>query len=299
MKVLRPTILLLIFSLFTSILTAQDSSRPIVKQISAQPVSSNKIKVSWKIPSGFSAAALYIYKDTQPFATQSQIQQSAAVAKLTPRSTYYLDTVNNYKEYYYAVIARLENGTNYDVVLPSINATISGVKVKRVTKAEPVEEIEEKRYADGELRELPLPYLDIMGETGRKPNQLSPMVIATGRELAKTHVNRKILPLTPHIFDEDMISPAGGDEYYLFEVLKTSFIRRDYGKATEDLRRFLSINRSQDVTMRAAFYLGESLYFRKKYRDALTMFLFVEEAYPALSKKWMQSTLDLYPLPVE
>lgn len=277
--------------------SATESVRPLVKQISAAAVSSTNIKVSWKIPAGFKAQALYIYKDTQPFATQSQIRSSAAIAKLTPRSTYYLDTVTNYKEYYYAVIARLADGTSYDIVLPSINATITGVKVNRAVKAEPAEEIEEKRYADGELRELPLPYLDIMGEAGRKPNKLNTLVMKEGRDLAKGHMLRKKTILTPHIFDEDMISPDGGDEYYLFEVLKTSFIKRDYQKATDDLRRFLSINRTNEVTMRAAFYLGESLYYTKKYRDALTMFLFVEEAYPALSKKWMQSTLDLYTLP--
>ena len=291
------SLIFLAFLMCPQVLFAAESDRPLVKQISAVPVSSTNIKVSWKLPAGFKAQALYIYKDTQPFATQSQIRQSAAVAKLTPRSTYYLDTVTNYKEYYYAVIARLADGTSYDIVLPSINATISGVKVNRTVKAEPVEEIEEKRYADGELRELPLPYLDIMGEAGRKPNKLNPLVMKEGRDLAKGRTIRKKTPLTPHIFDEDMISPDGGDEYYLFEVLKTSFIKRDYQKATADLRRFLSINRTNEVTMRAAFYLGESLYFTKKYRDALTMFLFVEEAYPALSKKWMQSTLDLYNLP--
>ena len=280
---------------------AQQESRPIVRQLTAEPVSATRIRLTWRLQKPFNARSLLVYRDTQPFATRTQLGQVAPIAELKPNSNYYVDTVQNYREYYYAVIARDADGRAYDIVLPSINATVSGVRVQLPELSQPddAELAEEKQFAAGQLRELPLPYLNMLGSQQRKPNRLQPSVLEAGRALAERHLTPVRERLPPHIFDEDMISPSGGDEYFLFEILKDSFIHRDYAQAVRQLQQFLSINRSEATTTRAAFYLGESLYYCGKYRQALMMFLFVEEDEPTLTKKWIQSTLDLYELPPE
>ena len=275
-------------------------ARPIVKDIAVSHVALAQVRVSWKLPQEFTATAILIFKGTQPFVAKNQITTMSPVAQVKPTSSYFVDRLVDYKEYYYAVIAKKADGTLYDVVLPSINATVSGIRAKR-EDAKPEEDKEiaqEKLYADGQMRELPLPYLEMLEEQ-HKPNPLRGDVLAAGAELAGNHTQKHITPLDPYIFEEDMIAPAGGDEYFLFEILKDYFIRRDYKSSVEQLQKFLSVNREDKVTDRAIFYLAESYYYRKNYRQALSLFLFIEDEIPIVSKKWVQSTLDLYQLPEE
>lgn len=295
-----PKIALFLCIAFLSIAAvAQENTRPIIRQLSAEAVSATKIRLTWKVPKPFAAKSILIYKDTKPFATRSQLETASPIAELKPKSNYYIDTVQNYKAYYYAVIAKEADGTPYAIVLPSINATVNGVRVQRptVTELQDAEIEEEKLYADGQLRELPLPYLNLVEFQMQKPHTLKPEVLAAGKALSGNHTTPSHKKLAPYIFDEDMISPSGGDEYFLFDILKDYFIRRNYAQSIKALQQFLSINRSQETTMRAAFYLGESLYFCGKYRQALMMFLYVEDETPAMAKKWIQSTLDLYKFP--
>ena len=103
--------------------------------------------------------------------------------------------------------------------------------------------------------------------------------------------------LEPYIFEDDVMSPTGGDEYLLFEVLRTSFIIKDYEKAKHDLETFLSQNRTQETSDRATFYLGEAYYYCANYPQALECFLSLSETYTSLSRKWIESTLNLYEIP--
>ena len=282
-------------------LFAQDVDvRPVVKNIATAYVTDAQVRVSWKLPQGFSAAAILIYRGTQPFSARQQVVSLSPVAQVKPDSTFFVDRLTDYKEYYYVVVARTADGALYDVVLPSINATVVGIRARRspIEERDEAENAPEKQYAAGQLREVPLPYLAML-EKSRKPNPLRGEVLAAGAELAGVHAERRIEPLAPYIFEEDLVEPLGGDGYYLFEILKDSFIRRDYRNAADQLQRFLSVNRADDVTDRAIFYLAESFYFRRDYRQALNLFLLVEEAAPVVSRKWIASTLDLYQLPGE
>ncbi len=301
----RLTFFSAIFATFCLLASAQESDyastvRPIVKNISVSHISNAQVRISWTLPQGFVASSILIFKDTQPFVTKNQITTSSPIAQVKPDSSYYVDRLMNYKEYYYAVIARREDGSLYDVVLPSINATASGIRARRETAVQEADEeiLPEKLYADGQLRELPLPYLEMLDEQ-KKPNPLRKEVMDAATELAGGHMQKHVQLLPPHIFEEDMIAPAGGDEYFLFEILKDHFIRKDYKSSVENLQKFLSVNRSPAVTSRAVFYLAESFYYRKNYRQALGLFLFVEDEIPTVSKKWIESTLDLYQLPEE
>ena len=92
----------------------------------------------------------------------------------------------------------------------------------------------------------------------------------------------------------DRVSPAGGDEYLLFEILKTYFIKKQYTESITALRNFLAQNRTKSVADRASFYLGESYYYTGNFPAALTRFLALEDTYPELTRRWIDSSLDLF-----
>ena len=101
----------------------------------------------------------------------------------------------------------------------------------------------------------------------------------------------------PYIFEEDLISPDGGDDFLLFEILKNSFIRQNYSESQKELLRLSGTKISEEVLNRATFYLGESYYFQGNYQNAVKNFLKVYEVFPELSKKWITSSLDLLEIP--
>ena len=104
--------------------------------------------------------------------------------------------------------------------------------------------------------------------------------------------------LIPYIFEEDLISPDGGDDFLLFEVLRNNFIQKKYSDSVVQLKKLLGTNRSEKVTNRARFYLGQSYYFQENYQEAVKNFLPVYDIYPELAKKWIDSSLDLMQVPL-
>jgi TolA-binding protein len=98
--------------------------------------------------------------------------------------------------------------------------------------------------------------------------------------------------LTPYIFEEDLVSPDGGDAYLLFEILKASFVTKKYKETIEKLNQLIGTNISEETRNRAYFYLGQSQYFNHNYEDAVRSFVKVQAAYPTLAKKWLEASLD-------
>ena len=95
-----------------------------------------------------------------------------------------------------------------------------------------------------------------------------------------------------YIFEEDLVSPDGGDEYLLFEILKASFVTKKYKETIEKLNQLIGTNISEETRNRAYFYLGESQYFCRNYEDAVRSFVKVQAAFPTVSKKWLEDSLD-------
>lgn len=317
------TLLFLSGSLFWA-----QATRPIVSSINAYPSSTTTIIVSWILPKkteGSSISSLKVYRDTRPLAGQNALKNLTPVATLPHNAVSYTDTVSDFREYYYAVISLTKPGdyTNDDdlyydedldktdtsgggeafiVLLPGVNATVNGVRVKSPIQKSAIkpktESAKEKLYADGTMREQPLPYLDILGITDApdptisKSTQEKALALVGGKQ---THQEAELLD--PYLFEQDLMSPAGGDEYLLFETLRTTFVQKNYPAATAALQRFLAQNRATDVTDRANFYLGESYYYCGKYKEALSKFLDLEDTFTTLSRKWVESTLELYEIP--
>lgn len=283
--------------LLFSALAFSQNVRPIVSDIKTELVSSARVKISWKLPAptideDFRVKGLLVFRSTQPFAGISQLS-SDPIASLDAETTEYTDILKNYREQYYAVIATTSSG-RYDIILPSINATVNGIRAKNSAKTTeiPEKKEEEKFYVTGQKREMPLPYLDYLDGTGKKPAEFSEEVMENWKKLAAGYENQKHEVMPPHFFDEDLYSPDGGDDYFLFEILKKTFAKKKYDEYLKECKKLLGVNRSESVVARATFYKGEALYFTGDMEKAIMTFLEVEPTYPALCKKWIVSALN-------
>ncbi len=283
----------LLFVLSTAVCLSQDS-KPIIENLTATMISTGVVKLQWTTTTSFTADKILIYRGLKPFVSKSQITGTTPVAEIDPEKNSYIDTINNYREYFYAAMVKQTDNSIYTIVLPSINATIHGVKQERYSNIAPQQNEEtEHTYTAGQKRELPLPYLDFIEDLNKQPTAFSKKTMDSVKDLINPEEGQNIY-LDPYIFDYDMVSHDRGDDYYLFEILKSSFILKNYEKAAKDLQNLLRVNRSEEVTNRAIFYLAESQYYNGRYRHALTLFLYVQDQYPILSKKWIESTLNLY-----
>lgn len=144
------------------------------------------------------------------------------------------------------------------------------------------------------MREMPLPIpTDILG-FGQDARAMSDNAKQNVENLANGSTKQKPEPFkTPYFFEDDMFAPDGGDGYILFETLREGLVQRKYRESVGLFIDFLSVNRNADIANRAEFYLGESFYFCGEYKNAVQCFLAVQEIFPALAKKWIDSSLDL------
>ena len=147
-------------------------------------------------------------------------------------------------------------------------------------------------YPDGTLRKTPLPYLDIIDGVGAEPLVSDKTASDVSSLTGGSKKASKSAVLTPYIFEEDLVSPDGGDAYLLFEILKSSFVTKKYKESIDKLNHLIGTNISESTRNRAYFYLGEAQYFNKNYEEAVRNFVKVQGVYPTLSQKWLEASLD-------
>lgn len=286
-----------VFLLFSSLIFADSknavNSRPIVQNIRAVAASSSKINVTWTLPQNPEPkiTKILVYRSKIPVTSFDQIKNETPAATLLADTTGWTDNLTDYSDYFYAVIAYTDEP--YDLILVSINSTVAGVHINYAQNQndETVLE-EEKKYEDGISRELPLPFLDLSEGKESGQNYFSETTLQKVRELGVSG-KKNIKKLDAYYFEEDLISPDSGDDYLLFDILKNHFIQKKYDTAASQLERLISANIADSTKNRAYFYLGESYYLSGKYKDAIKYFVQVEDVYPSLSKKWLDSSLDL------
>jgi TolA-binding protein len=299
---------------FASISFAQEK-KALVTGISAYSTSANKIIVSWILPKGNadSVSSFKIYRTLKPVTDFSELEFVEPISFLSKYTENYTDSPRTNQEFFYTVVTfvssvdsanqadffKEENSSPVKVVLPGVNATVQGAKVNLSMTKKPSIDLPEKQKKEypNSMREKPLPYVDIFEEDAQSKNKLS----ASSRQnaqslLGKKKKSAKPKVLSPHYFEEDLVSPDGGDEYLLFEILKTSFVKKKYSESVSSLTKFLAQNRTKEVSDRASFYLAESCYYTGDFAQALTRFLSLEDVYPELSRKWVESTLDNFSL---
>lgn len=286
MKKLISTILISLF--FCSLLSAE---KPIVREIEAHAQKSNKITITWVNPKNPDEPIKYfcVYRTNQIITDFDQIKDLTPIIKLKPNSTGYTDTVKDFKNYYYAVIAFTTKP--YDLVLTSVNSTATGAQIKMRTKKAAKSETknEEKLVPEGSSRETPLPYIDYIEP--KQESLISQKTMESIKDIISSS-DDSLNTLTPYYFEEDLVSPDGGDDFLLFQILKTTFAPGKYSQAITQLKKLTGTNISENTLNRALFYLGQSQYMLGKYDDAVHTFVKLQGQYPELTKKWIDYSLD-------
>lgn len=289
---MKKTICSFFITLLTCLIFAE---RPIVRDIQARAGSGKKIRITWQLPNAPEPElySLKLYRTTRQISSYSQLENLEPVASLEPDKSGYTDQVEDLRDYYYTVISETETGL-YDLVLVSFNSTVTGVHLiaKKASETTNTKTDSETLYPEGSLRKTPLPYLDIIEGIGAEP-LVSDKTAAQVKSL--TGGSSKTLraeALTPYIFEEDLVSPDSGDAYLLFEILKTSFVTKKYQESIDKLNQLIGTNISQETRDRACFYLGEAQYFNHDYEEAVRSFVKIQSAYPTISKKWLEASLD-------
>ena len=267
-----------VVSLMTSFLFAKE--RPIVSDINAVPGKGTAINISWKLPVNpeKKVQMFYVYRSSSPIGTYYDISNAVLIAKVDS-----------------AVIAQVD-GQKYDIILPSINSTVNGVHLKFPERTEEYYETasaKEKLIGPDEMRDTPLPFINFSDVAIRKKMPFSLEVQNAAKSLTGDRKFKKQKLLEIYVFEEDLISPESGDDYLLFDILKNTFIQKKYSEACTQLESLLRTNCSLKVQHRATFYLAESQYYSRRYKDAVRTFLHIYEIYPSLTKKWVDSSLDL------
>ena len=289
---MKKTICSLFLILITVLLFAE---RPLVRNIQARATGGKKIRISWQLPEQPEPAIynILIYRTTEQITSYSQLKGIEALATLPAEQTTYTDQIEDLRDYYYTVISRTEKGS-YDLVMLSFNSTVTGVHLTAKKSAEQPDTKNdyETLYPDGTMRKTPLPYLDIVEGINAEP-LVSDQTASKAKSLSgKSGKSSKSKNLTPYIFEEDLVSPDGGDAYLLFEILKTSFVTKKYRETIDKLNQLIGTNISEETRNRAYFYLGEAQYFNHNYEDAVRSFIKIQQTYPTISKKWLEASLD-------
>ena len=271
------------------------AERPLVRDIQARAGSGKKVRITWELPQNPEPAIynLLLYRTNEQITSFDQLKGLEPVTTLPSDRAGYTDTLEDLRDYYYTVISETETGL-YDLVLLSFNSTVTGVHLiaKKTTTEQTKASDYETIYPEGTLRKTPLPYLDIIEGMGAEPLISDKTAEKVSSLTGGNKKASKDAPLSPYIFEEDLVSPDGGDAYLLFEILKTSFVTKKYKDSIEKLNQLIGTNISEETRNRASFYLGEAQYFNHNYEDAVRSFVKIQGIYPTLASRWLEASLD-------
>lgn len=277
---------------FSSILFAE---KPIVRDIQAEAGKGNKINIFWTLPENpeKEISSFLIYRDTRQIASYAQIKNISPIAQIDSNFSGYTDLVKDYNDYFYCVLAvTTDSSVPYDLILLSFNSTVKGVHISMNTQQkEPQKKEKEKLYYEGTLRETPLPFIDIV-ENSLQPEPTVSEEAAFAAQTLTNKTKKREPVLKPYIFEEDLISPDGGDDYLLFEILKQYFVHKNYDEAIVQLNKLAGTNIKDSTRSRVYFYIGECEYLTGEYEKAVKSFVKVQDIYPTLARKWINSSLD-------
>lgn len=89
---------------------------------------------------------------------------------------------------------------------------------------------------------------------------------------------------TPAMTDVSVTPPAGEDPIQLYQTAYRDYQRGNYDLAISGFQEFIEKNPSSDLADNAAYWVGESLFSQKKYREAIAQFDSVVNKYPKSDK---------------
>ncbi|MCL2444251.1 MAG: hypothetical protein FWD13_12420 [Treponema sp.] len=224
-----------------------------------------------------------LYRSTQPVRRPQDLLNAVIVqSRITSP---FVDSPVPGLNWYYTAIYEDEIATGSMGIKPGINTTVTPVSIRGVN-------------TERSLRPIPLPLLSL-----RSPNSNSfffteipeetPLSIDSSNVLIETQMPPKI-PLTlrsPRVFTDDLITPTGGEESALFQIITEYFVTFEWETARISLQNFLALPRTREIEARARFYLAQTLYYTGNYREALMEFLSFRSFNITEANNWIEAVL--------
>ena len=242
---------------------------------------------------------LVIFRSTSPIDSSDALSRAVRIQEVPSNTTSTTDFPVPGIGYYYAVLdaALLTSGK---VALKSgENFTHSAVEVPLGGEATgiPTASLIPRQTT-------PLPYLilqaGIQSGSSLVPSLILPTPSSTLAPKTATAVGWLLShirieapsPLKPVVLNEDKVSSDKGAEYTLKGIVLTQLAQHQWVDAVTLLSNFLTLPLPADIRARAQFYLGQSYYFERKYKQAFLAFLLSKDAYYTAAEPWMNAILD-------
>ena len=189
------------------------------------------------------------------------------------------------------MLTKTRNGDFFDIIIPTVNATVNPVipKPKKTVFSENINKPGRIETRENERELIPLPYLNEEDNSYVEKKAIPKKNIEIAKKLSAKKTEKKSKPL--QILPQDK-KPESGDQYLLSTIVNTSFIKADWNTAESEFLKFLKINRTEETVSRANFYLGQIYYYQGKSKNALNSFMTSLNNYPIESRQWIDEVLE-------
>jgi hypothetical protein len=238
---------------------------------------------------------LFLYRSTSPLTNKENLLAATTPVLVKEYSTRYVDYPVAGIDYYYAVMDAGLAKTGTISLVPGKNSLKKPVKIPLKDDTAALKPVTK--------RSLPLPYLDIISDIefgGTIIPSVSSYLPEKKQIQDKTEeiINHIISRLEqqqeetimePDILPVDRAGSTGGESAILQKIVSEYFSKALYYKAETQLRDYLRIKHSEEVEARSHFYLGQILYFKGAYKDALLAFLMSQDYYYVEIQPWLDA----------
>lgn len=240
-----------------------------------------------------------LYRSPTPIRSLPDLLGSSWVASVEESEAGILDFPVPGIGYYYALVDEEGLRSGSPVLAAGRNVTTASASVPAGLYRIGLPQIP---YAS---RSLPLPYLALTRGVTAGSEALSgglpvppdaPLKPETRKAVARILRSEALPPASPpelRILPEDLeATAAGGEEYTLRTIVRDRLAKKDWKGASDELARYLSLNRSPGAAARARFYRGQALAYSGEYREAFFEFLLAQDILYLPSNQWIDWLLD-------
>jgi hypothetical protein len=238
-----------------------------------------------------------LYRSTRPIRTQEDLIQAVIISRASspPLIDYPVPGI----PYFYALVLEEELNSGYVPLKAGVNVTANPVEVPPG--------LNRPGLLSGEGRVHPLPVPAVANPEQNPPviplsEQAVKAIEAMTGSFGSGELQEPEVPLggsqtrqkpfrEPAVFLEDLETTTIGEQAQLRIIVRGSFNSMNWEAAAEELRSFLSLPHSAQITGRSRFYLGQAYYFSGMPREALFEFLAAQTLYPNESNPWIDTVL--------
>jgi TolA-binding protein len=239
---------------------------------------------------------LVAYRGTAPITESADLLDATLIAAFRDKNGSFADYPVPGIDYWYAILGEDNLKAGQIDLRQGHNATTQAIRVAALSSSGSVVESPGPR-----MTPLPILVLNRAPEEGAAPlpSAISPpakVALAPETEkavaflLASEPESKPPIPVLK-IMPEELAGPSGGEEYALSLIVSGKLSAGDWKGAVDDLRKYLSLNRSRAISVRAHFYLGEALANSGAFRDAFFELLTARQDYMAETKPWIDYVL--------